>query len=903
MTKKIDLVGMFSDGDVYNEGNPYPILFKFIDSIIDDPNYEINQIYLLYGVNKAPGEKEDIFNESFNKILDQLKRQHPSYTNKIDKLRDRYKIEYPEWKEIKVKNYFENFSNFLSKSRSDVVYFNLQSGNVQSKEALMILYQSSNKENLYFNTSSRNNSSTAHNTDFDTAEFYRDMDDLSNEEQKLDDIVKRVNIKETNDMALIFHKNIILNLLENKQYFKAYYHYIKHRTLFEANSAASILRNCFSYEIENLFISDSKSKKDIANYYLFRLIYLKAREQENTLDTKIAYNVCNKLLWVLSNLENREIISDSGDRFTSKFLYLEFNPKEQINIDIKNQKIRYIDQDIIERFTRKYNSLRHPRDNNFKQANFSVVDFSTLLSQLINKFEGVDEQEKKQSYLSYVHHDYKGSTFAECFEKTIERCIKNINTQLKGNIHFDLNTNKICFVSMFGSTDPANYKNDIFTPGSTLSFFKSISEHANIPSEKSELIKLKNKKITIPYYCILSNESIEHLFGKLEYKLEELKRIYNYDDIFFLPFERMNDGTLCNIKEVIKEGKHYTIEEMKLGTSLGVEAGGYSYKVCSEFIIDAIQALLEKYDVIYLIESSGIPNCKMALTYMSLCYPERIRVIEVIDPDPTNFKWGNNNSKNNKIKSVNTEYKKIYPQKSELLLDLIENNDVEKTIGCLYLIQSASKDDFINNKIKLTASMEKTMDELEAENSDNNNNYISKILVKIYYLLKFHIDSNALLEFDRCLETILGKKLYAKKIGTENKLSQIDNSTSVYNIYKKYQEKTNENHSSFIVYNKVYSFIRMINYIIDNNNIENKNEYFRYALRINEIWECVSQIKHPRNEEESKKIIKKLNFTTEDIDILLKFDISKGTKMIEKYNELKEKYESIRENLNIKYVD
>lgn len=895
--KTIDLIGMFSRSDLIRNDNPVPVLFKFIASILND-DYQINRIFLIYGA--GTNNKEETFRENWALILEQLKTYFPDKSSRIEKIRDRVEIQYPDFKEVSVSIYYSLFSDILKKSKSDVVYFNLQSGNIQSKEALLVLYETFaiGKEVIYYSESIENKSSTSHTIDVDAAELYKYVNELSDNEQKLDDVIKRVGIKDTNELSLIFHKNIILKFLEGKQYFKAYYHYINHKTLFENNSATSVLNNCFSDEIEELFITDSLLKKTVAKYLLFRLIYLKAREEAGVLDTKISYRVCDKLLWVYRNLENTNIIRDDGDSFINLYAYdfcLERNLTNNLDNHSKFDSIESIDDSLIQSFNMKYNTLRHARDYRYAKVDFSNKDFALLLSQLIKKFE--------LKFNDYLPVELKGTDFSGCFEKTMQRCKSNINTQLKDKICFNLKSDKICILSMFGSTDPAKSNSDGLYPGSNLSFFKSISEEANLPDDKKELKDLRDKKkhCKIPYYCILSNEIINLLFGnELNYDVDTLKEIYQFDDIYFLPFERMKDGLIPDIRKIIKDEKiRFSIDDLKSGKSLKDDEDGYDYKVCGEYIADTIHGLLDKYDIIYLVETSGIPNCKMALAFLSLCYPERIRVVEVKSPF-----W--NQKKDSKPEKLNQpiQVKQVLLKKSDSLLDIIEKDDFKKTIGTLYLLQNAIKDDFEKNGLHLKTDILVKMNVLDNNVYQDEAGEVARRLVRVYYQLQYHMHYNALLELDYCFETVLGKTLKLNKVGCYDKLNLIEPSNAVYELYRKCIDKTYDKSKGDDEYNIVKSFIRMINYILENiREPAIQRKYYSSALRLYKIWEIASHLKHPVDLKRVLQEAEELKMTSKDIDCLLMFDISNGKKIENKYKELKEEYESIRKDLDIRFDD
>lgn len=912
---------MFSRSDLLRNDNPVPVLFKFIASILND-DYQINRIFLIYGA--GINNKEETFRENWALILEQLKTYFPDKSNQIEKIRDRVEIQYPDFKEVSVSIYYSLFSDILKKSKSDVVYFNLQSGNIQSKEALLVLYETFaiGKEVIYYSESIENKSSTSHTTDVDAAELYKYVNELSDNEQKLDDVIKRVGIKDTNELSLIFHKNIILRFLEGKQYFKAYYHYINHKTLFENNSATYVLNNCFSDEIEELFITDSLLKKTVAKHLLFRLIYLKAKEEAGVLDTKISYCVCDKLLWVYRYLDNTNIIRDDGDSFINLYadnFCLERNLPNDPDNHSKYDSIESIDDSLIESFNRKYNTLRHAKDYRHAKVDFSNKDFALLLSQLIKKFE--------LKFIDYLPVEFKGTDFSGCFEKTMQRCKSNINTQLKDKICFNLKSDNICILSMFGSTDPAKSNSDGLYPGSNLSFFKSISEEANLPDDKKELKDLRDKKkqIKIPYYCILSNEIINLLFGnELNYDVDTLKEIYQFDDIYFLPFERMKDGSIPDVRKIIKgkndkdEKIRFSIDDLKSGKSLKYDESGYDYKVCGEYIANTIHGLLDKFDIIYLVETSGIPNCKMALAFLSLCYPERIRVVEVKSPF-----W--NQKKDNKPEKLNQpiQVKQVLLKKSDSLLDIIEKDDFKKTIGTLYLLQNATKDDFEKNGIHLKTDILVKMNVLDNYVYQDEAGEVARRLVRVYYLLQYHMHYNALLELDYCFETVLGKKL-SFKVGCDDKLNLIDPSNDAYAIYRKYIDKTHDKSKGFDEYNIGKSFIRMINYILENiREPDIQRKYYSSAVRLYKIWGIVSHLKHrddkqpddkdpddkhpdDKHPDDMKRVlqeVEELKMTSDDIDCLLMFDISNGKKIENKYKKLKEEYESIRKDLDIRFDD
>lgn len=181
---------------------------------------------------------------------------------------------------------------------------------------------------------------------------------------------------------------------------------------------------------------------------------------------------------------------------------------------------------------------------------------------------------------------------------------------------------------------------------------------------------------------------------------------------------------------------------------------------------------------------------------------------------------------------------------------------------------------------------------------------VARRLVRVYYQLQYHMHYNALLELDYCFETVLGKTLKLNKVGCYDKLNLIEPSNAVYELYRKCIDKTYDKSKGDDEYNIVKSFIRMINYILENiREPAIQRKYYSSALRLYKIWEIASHLKHPVDLKRVLQEAEELKMTSKDIDCLLMFDISNGKKIENKYKELKEEYESIRKDLDIRFDD
>ncbi len=915
MSKSVDLLGMFSNADVMQGKNKEPVFFKLIASIIDNDCYRINSIFLLYGASEknevTKEKKEEFFWAKVDEVLNLLKLRFEKRGEEIEGIKNKIRIEFLDWpkdRQISVSDYYDKFDEFLSKSKADVLYFNFQSGNVQSKEALMILYSTSNKEKLFFSQSIENKSGFSHKTDKDAAEFAelcKSWQEFAGDAQSVDEVVGRVAVKSDMDtMVLDCHKKIISCLLDEKRYFSAYYHYLNHRNIFEPNNAASKMRKAFANETDSLSLKGlgRLSKEEIAEYFMFRLINLKAKDEAGNLDTKIAYVICDKLLFVLRNLEHDKHIQIDGRNYKNSSkadIYLEFEQNYGLESGAKNNKydpIEGIDDCLINGFNKKYNYLRHP--GHHKGNLFTDGDFKKLLDQLTRKFE--------KEFMDCVPSEYKTSGFDLCFDKVIDMCGSDIKKNLKTSIKFNEKTNKICFLSMLGSTDPARFSKESqsLIPGSTLSFFMAIGKDTQIPSEKKELVNLqkKNAKKKIPFYCILSNEIVAVLFKDLHYDVDTMKRIYGTEEIYFLPFnEELEENGASKAREIIDGKTILNEEDLVSAASLKGESSSYDYKTCSKYIANLVNALLDKYDVIYLIESSGIPNCKMAMTFMSLCYPDRIKVINVRDGKAgidtkasvhTEGNGGGGHEENGHIPA---------PQTGDTLLDFIEKDDIKKAIGRLFLVQNAFYDDFVHNGIELEGEIKENINKL----SNNKDGSVVRKLIKAYYLIRYKEYESALREMDVCFETILGERL-SEVIGDENEWEKLQKERSIDTIKSRYGKYIGEienlkesanNQSYHDYYNRKYSFVRSVNYVLSLKDVgdKEKNDYYRAILGNDELWQRISELKHNALRCGERK---------EDVDI----DVDAIEKLLmldepikKEYRAVLGKYERIRNGLHIRF--
>lgn len=852
--KTIDIIGVFSKADIYSSSAEKPVLFKIIDSILTTKEFLINNIYLLNGLNGGNSIEE--FKESYTAIINKLKIKFFDYDfsdfelSKVQFIDDLEKIENDskgvtfynkenEDKQITISSYFKYFDKVATISKADALFFNLQSGNVQSREALqLICYLSLKKEKYIFFQSIENTGIGRHESDKKLIELCKNstlIDEIAQNDGYIN-IINRVTYnKDTNKLIKLFHNKLAENFLNSKQYFEAYYYYNNNKNIFN-KEVSELLDNCFKNTLKIKYNDERKGikKTDFVEYYLYRLMYIKFKIEEEFIDRFLFVNI-ERLMFALVRVEQEDNVKqdenyyyidkdhmsiiDKGNKF-------EYSFKNQIFNSLKLQNIK---KGTIEKIDKIHKQYRHDSKDNFSKTKKkdAVID---IFNQLVEKFN--TDYSKILGNKNFEDH------FNEITEKlkSENKGIKVGREALNPRLEAVQEKKKICILGMCGSTEPINIVNyDEKHLGSILSFQYAIDKINQVDLESKDsnakntikLLKnlnIKETKENIPIYYIITKEFINLFFGdnnSEKLSISEFSNLFK-NRVYMIPFvqniEHSNLEYLWNREELIK---------MK-----GYSQDGYTLPLCLNFIKTIIDNLLKKYECIYVVESSGLPACKMALFFMNILYPSKVVTFQIKNPHYDNKGSLENLMLEEKGENSTREYKTIQMQESNIN-QLISINKIYKDYSMIisYLFQDANISDCCFESDNFTAPL---IEEMKKHDTIDTNGSqvidVSRRLCQISYLSKFGLYIEANLCLDKVLEIV-----FCYRLGCKLKRSQKNGRENGINNAYEYAETRD-----------------------DSQLLKN------YANRIDELWKNASKLKHSTD---TKMII-----DNDDIDKILAFD-------------------------------
>lgn len=901
--KTIDIIGVYSKADLITDGK-VPVLYKIIESALKY-NFNIKKICLYNSF-----DSNEMFFDDFSIILNTLKNNYINYDFKdidllnvhcINNIEDISNYEsgiilfqgYKTNNQIKISDYYSFFNKATNSSRSDCIYFNLQSGNVQSREAIQICcqYYSSKENYIYFE--SFNNKKLEHSVDKECVQMCHNLADIEDiaKIEGYDKLINRINID--NDIYKVmetFHNNIISNFIENKKYFEMYYHYLNYKTIFN-DKIYTILDNCFnnSIRLKHLLCNESNifeekevyriEKKEVAKYFLFRLFYIKFKIEENYFDRKLFDNI-EELIYLLYHLEVCDYVDrkedyflvsskkiSNDDSFVECLMGYFYDKKTNLSNgnNINGIKISNLDQNLI----RKFNEIFKPQRHDLNENN-DYKSIKKIFTQLITKFDN-------EYVISFKNDIY--SKFNYCYDILIESLKNNLfvdNNKVNKILTSKLSSN-VCFLSMAGSTDPINKRNEKdFYFGSFLTFKygieyldKTFQDNKNsIMTQLYNINKMKN----IPSYFIFTKEMIEELLdeNKNEYclKIEEMNKLYK-GDIKIVPFVKSSSNESLNYNSIINDNYSVALDSLLEYKSYSEE--GYTLDKCTSFAKNIVNILLEKYDSIVVVESSGIPSMKMALTFMTLMYPTKIIPYMIKNPN-SNDSMIKNYSNSNIIDLSN--HKQIFePIKSEhtILSNISQTNeDYNNLIS--YLLQNIKydanssffKSSNLANYIENIKSHDKNeIFEDESTIHTNECTNIARIMCKSLYLSKFGYNSYSLECLDKVFEIVFGKRL-RNRINNENiKINQdnLNKNLQIKRIFERYSGLKSNGSNGKSSNNMINGVINAIIYASNKKNFVNKINW------ISSTWKNISSLKH------TGKFKKEQIISEEDLNIIASFDI------------------------------
>lgn len=897
--KTIDIIGTFSAADKPTITNPVPVLYKIIESAVVG-ELSIRHIYLFNG------DIKNEFNESYKIILKSLKNNYKEYDfscidlDKIyclDNIEDVKKIEQGVILFNKENNvlpvpisfYFDFFKDVTVNSDCDCLYYNLQSGNIQSREAIQICLQYyANKEKYIYNESYKNEGEK-HENEVQLLGFCKkknDMNDIATDEEIHNIIDNRIDLKkDINETIELFHNNIIKTDFENGKYFEAYYHYLNNKEIFNSNYD-EILNSCFKNNVKIKYIMSNNQNigyikiKELANYFLYRLFYLKSKIDQNQINRKVYSNI-EKLLFILYHLEKSKDVKKKECFFEiSKDNKKDIiNYMERIDKFFEDKKRNYnngprlsqldidgIDIKLLEKLNKISKSDRHNSNKDIINNRIEIVQ--KLFKQLVEKYD---------SQYSAINEKYCSIKFEVAFKKIIEDLKNNLKVDLKKLVKVknkDITKDKVCILAMCGSTEPINMKDEEnFHLGSTLSLMYAINYVT--PNDNSKdihklLNQLKNinNNEKIPLYYMMSKESINAFFNPIlsdSFKnIDELNSVYK-TDVHIIPFAKNE------INEELNYEKNLDFISKDIASLLNLKSygdDGYNITLCWNFVYKIVEMLLRKYDKIYIMESSGIPSCKMALSFMSLMYPSKIVPLTMTNPN-LGKKSKNTFELNDAIICNNgAAFRPL--NGSDNIVTSIENHDCECSNIISYLIQDIKFETEDDLKVVITTNnLDCQIDEiLKHDSRDSTSREVETLarrLCQSFYQSKFGFNTDSVKYLDKVFEYVFGISL-KEKIKENNLIINEKNlvkHAKAFNLYNNCKIKIDSDNKMNLNQYQTDRLHGIENAFVFASNY-NKN-LFEQIIKINEYWKEASDLKHNKTSTD-------FGVDLEIINSIIKFD-------------------------------
>ncbi len=795
--KNIDIIGVFSNADLW--GKKLPVLYKTLAACLKaKERYRLSKVYLLYGVsgkNESPLSPEETFLETYSHIYEGLKEHYPDVDLCLFK-----KPYFHEWNDedledlqfekkgihlclkkakpgesLSTYSYYRFFSYCLASSQADAMLFNLQSGNPQTKEALQLAELSYMGKSFLYNESFKNKGSI-HQNDNSAIAYLKDKGghpEITEEKDFNPAFPGRVDAKaEDEELAREAHGNLVRFLIEKGNYLEAYRECVEHPYSLPEGKR-EVLLSLFSDYRSLRFDSDNRvSKSDVADYYFSRLAYLEALPKSERGD-KLACSILNRLLYTLFHLEcspyvkrEEEAFLVVGDEHYSAKEYERFIDRFNGDSYADNGKLfidpfavqgkdypEKINPKNLKKFLSRYISFRHPSLDEYKKDSSEHYDPTSFLGSLKAKFDS--------QYCSYLSA-FQGRSFQASFSKLKSFLLEDTKeTRIEGYLlPPELKEGeRVCLLSMAGSTDPGNLPEGmkgLFCYGSTLCFTKALENPEGCAKEAKEyLLPLKGEKL--PLYFVLTAETASFFFKESKLSYEDLKEIYGGHDLRLVPFARNGIGNAIRPRKRVSSVSSLKEKDLLDLQSYGEEEKGYSYELCFDFVSELIHALLNQYDRIYLVESSGLPNCKTALAFFSAFYPERIKTFSVKSPqDFYNFKDPRPAFKPGKDTPISFDAPIPELTASPTLLELILNEERSSALLLSYLEQAIDYDDLEEDSLKGFSSEERERMKEHDEKELSKQERVARELAKAHFLIEDGKPRLALECMDFCLESIFG---------------------------------------------------------------------------------------------------------------------------------------------------
>ena len=816
--KEITLVGMFSNADWCKPGKPETVLAKQIESVLKNKDYSINKILLIYGyqyINGMPAVSNEEIKKNLSYTAEIISDERVASYLKNPTIRTignscDYSssknglylwIPYTDKHGTETAYFYNEFIKIIEQAENKYYSLNLTSGNVQSREAIQFLPIVFCELGRFF-LFTENSTTATHRTDLSGLEWISGNKKEILEEKKLKCYHSRSSFKRENESLyrLFIEKNLQFNI-EKKNYFAAYYFLKENENLFNKETI-KLFDNCFLPFTSIRYQIDDKNRyyiaeKDLADYFFYRLMYIQGLKGDQKY-TKLTMNVLSDLLYTLFHLSTKsegQCYSDYLIKEQDRFVFIrkeaEENKRFAENIgkyDTKNYgdktgNGRLSDFEGIKgnQFNGIYGQFRHtdkPKDH-YKYSTDEIIkaidklidDLKKLFIRKYKEFTKFSECTKFKDCVKIFQDDLIASIKNDLkpIDEKVPSKSNRIKEFFKRLFKKQKRKEKSCYLSLMGSTDPGNigkFKDgkEYFMYGSSLCFSKELHNRKN--KEFKELRK-QTKKNGLPYYFICTKE-IASNFNGVDLSLLESKKVYN-SKIHLVPF--INDGSL-DIEQ------SYTFADIQKTCQNMTD---YELDTCFSICTHIIDQLLEKYDHIYIMESSGLPYVKMSFTYLSFIHQDKIKVLECTSPfkayeseldiKHSEYKIPNSIAADELITAKQHLTSAVQPFNDKYrstLLDYIKTGSLIPTYLFLYQTQKTTMNqifsantDFMNELNQSITEAAKNIPQSEEDfiTSTGQDDKLISALIKAKYCLQYKEEVDAVLGLDFCFEYLVGQNL------------------------------------------------------------------------------------------------------------------------------------------------
>jgi hypothetical protein len=622
-------------------------LFRESAILLDSKDEEEKRQY-----NISPEELDD-----YSKHIKELKGEDSSIGPE-----DKVIVDCLDCKDDKVL-WVTEYLRLFSLTSSQNVALNILSGTVQSKEALQLLgyfYKqiSGRKDELkiyYFFDSTPRPSTRPDKIQLFKQTSIQGIDEWSFSPKLSLDRTKRINNSEINKL---FFANYMKALLSSYNFFDFYqmYNYVYRNSIKILDSdlldhirafvtMPSLVSKPYNSDSNYLIYNWSDIQKCFKQRLIFADYGLKCKEF-GFLPSSLS--ALNSLLFLLFNIPDknppsslRKESDDPLDKFNKSS---GLTKEEEITRLTKRLKTVYADIDIsnVDCKDSKKTLLSHfiKLTNQKRHKDYRQLDDEIFLSEDDSDNNNYSDKEcyevglkvlevLKQVYARIFNNpNIEKDCYQELVKETIFKLDAFSNKEgkqfLKGiTPPLNIKPDNTCILAMSGSTDPYDIKTvgdtNIAFDGSTMHFFKTICHYKG---EGTDLFSVLAQCPRLPLFWITSVETYES-FRKEGVTIEDIEGMFfKRAQTTLLPFKKDSLEDYINGKRLLLSENPNNYQGPII----------YSPEACLSYLRLVFRLLLERYQYIVIIQSSGIPLIKIGMSIMSYLYPERVIPVQIEDP-------------------------------------------------------------------------------------------------------------------------------------------------------------------------------------------------------------------------------------------------------------------------------